>query len=116
LELSDTTASVGINHLIVDLGRDAINHLDSVKRLAPNSGFQGWVCQMANVFEMQSSYAREAKQDMVQGSTQRTQTAIQLLDVSLLLTNAYFLALSFAVASKTITHRWWVGVRVTTRP
>ena len=108
IDLSDTTASVGINPLDVTLGRSRDKAISDVLKTLAHIWATAWGPRMENAFEMSLRTLFEANkvlvaQDPLEGPRQQ----YTLLDVLPLLTNENFCHALLQSIEDDYLHRWW---------
>ncbi len=108
IDLSDRTASIGLNPLDVTLGRGCEKTISDLLKVLANIWVSSWNAKIENVFEMSLRTLFEANKILVnqdiQGAPRRQYT---LLDVLPLLTNDKFCHVVLQQVQDDYLHRWW---------
>ena len=108
IDLSDTTASVGLNPLDVTLGRGRDKTISDLLKMLAHIWVSSWGAKMDNVFEMSLRTLFEANKILVaQDQHNGPKQQYTLLDVSPLLTNATFCHSVLQLVQDDYLHRWW---------
>jgi hypothetical protein len=108
IDLSDTTASVGLNPLDVTLGRGSDKTISDLLKMLAHIWTSSWGAKMENVFEMSLRTLFEANKILVaQDQHNGPKQQYTLLDVSPLLTNATFCHSVLQLVQDDYLHRWW---------
>ena len=118
IDLSDRTASIGLNPLDVTLGRGCEKTISDLLKVLANIWVSSWNAKIENVFEMSLRTLFEAnkilvdqqdidQQDIDQDIQKGSKQQYTLLDVSPLLTNDKFCHLVLQQVQDDYLHRWW---------
>ncbi len=108
IDLSDTTASVGLNPLDVTLGRGRDKFIADLLKMLAQIWVSSWGAKMENAFEMSLRTLFEANKILVdQDAQQGPGLQYTLLDVLPLLTNANFCHTLLQQIQDDYLHRWW---------
>jgi hypothetical protein len=108
IDLSDSTASVGLNPLDVTLGLGRDRSIANLLKMLAHIWVSNWGTKLENVFEMSLRTLFEANKILVARNPQDgPKQQYTLLDVSPLLTNAKFCHSVLQLVQDDDLRRWW---------